>query len=80
MPRQVVNSRRVEPLTPVERRFLEGWVDGMARFIARGPPEESPEEFEREVEMVKGALMEKGEDLFKIPRKWRARLMEVLAV
>jgi len=65
-------------LTEAQKNWLEGYIEGLASFIARSPYE-SPEEFKREKEMVKRLLEEKVK-LPEFAEKWRRRLLEALSV
>jgi nucleotide-binding universal stress UspA family protein len=59
----VVVDRR---LTDVERRFIEGWVEGVGRKLGI-PPEEMQKIAER-----------KQNDLVAIAHKWREDLLKVV--
>lgn len=65
-------------LTPAEESWARGYVRGVARLLAMGPPAESPEEFMREVERIERVALEPGAQVFDTARRWRARLLEVL--
>ncbi|RLG44795.1 MAG: hypothetical protein DRN81_03665 [Thermoproteota archaeon] len=65
-------------LTEAQKNWMEGYIEGLARFIAKSP-HESPEEFRKEREMVKRLLEEKRE-LPEFAERWRKRLLEALSV
>jgi hypothetical protein len=47
--------------------------------LASGPPEESPEEYKKEVEAIEKIALEHGSKVYEYASKWRKRLLEVLA-
>ncbi|MFQ6055182.1 MAG: hypothetical protein ACE5KE_00315 [Methanosarcinales archaeon] len=63
---------------PIEERWARGWIKGIARILATGPPEEAPEEFAREVAEIEKIALEKGAKVYDIAKRWRKRLLEVL--
>lgn len=67
-----------EEVTPIEERWARGWVRGVAEIMARGPPTERPEEYEKEIEEIKKIGLEKGSVVYDYARKWRRRLLEVI--
>lgn len=68
-----------EELTEAEKRWAEKWIEGLARVLAFGPPKESPEEYAKEVEAIKKIALEKGALAYEYAKRWRKRLLEVLA-
>jgi len=66
-------------ITPIEERWARGWVEGLAKILASGPPEESPEEYREEVETIKRIALEKGSAVYDYAKRWRKRLLEILA-
>jgi hypothetical protein len=65
-------------ITPIEERWARGWVKGIASIMASGPPEESPEEYKREVEAIEKIALEDGAKVYDYAKRWRKRLLEVL--
>lgn len=68
-----------EELKPIEERWAKSFIEGIASLLAMGPPEESPEEYREEVEKIKKIALEKGSKIYELAKKWRRRLLEVLA-
>lgn len=66
-------------VTPVEERWARGWVRGISRLLALGPPEERPEEYKKEIEAIEKIALEPGSEVYKKARKWRKRLLEIIA-
>jgi hypothetical protein len=66
-------------VSPVQERWARGWVKGIASVLASGPPEESPEEYKKEVEAIEKIALEPGSKVYEYASRWRKRLLEVLA-
>ena len=63
-------------LTPAQARYIERYVDGLARFIAYGPTGEPREEYEKEYLLVKALLLENAAKMEELSRRWLERLKE----
>ena len=64
-------------LGPIQARFIERYVKGLARFIA-GSPEEKPEERELEKLVVEAELLEKMPKLREMAQRWLKQLREAI--
>lgn len=62
----------------IGEKWARKWVEGIAEIMASGPPEESPEEYRKEVEAIKKVALEKGSVVYDFAKRWRERLLEVL--
>jgi len=70
---------KYEDLSPIERKWVDEWINGIAWFIASSP-NESPEETKREFEEIKRILNEKRDLLSAKAEKWRKDLLKVLSI
>ena len=70
---------KYEELTPIEKRWVDAWIEGIAWFIAESP-NESTEETKREFEEVKKLLEEKKYLLAQKAIKWRKELLKVFGI
>jgi hypothetical protein len=62
----------------IEERWLEGFIDGMSKFIAFSKNETFDESM-KEYQEIKRIFMEKKEELKPVAEKWKQRLMEALS-
>lgn len=62
----------------VEKRWLEGYIDGLSKFIAFSK-NETYEESIKEYEEIKKIFKEKEPELKEIALKWREKLKEAIS-
>jgi len=70
---------KYEELSPMEKKWVDSWIDGIAWFIAKSP-NESIEETKREYEEIKRILEEKRDLLSAKAVKWRKDLLKVFGI
>jgi len=68
-----------EKLTPAEEAWARGWVRGVARLLALGPPGEPKEVTEEQIKKIEEIALQPGSAVYEKAKKWRKRLIEVLA-
>jgi len=74
-------ARKVlETLPPAQRRWVEHWIDSIARMIAFGPKGEPTEESLSEYRIIKNLLYEKIEDIIRYSERWKERLKRALGL
>ncbi len=69
--------RRLFELT-VEKKWLEGYIDGLSKFIAFSK-NDTFEQSQKEYEEIKNIFKQKEKELEPIALKWREKLKEALS-
>jgi hypothetical protein len=67
-----------EELSPIEKKWAEGWIEGICRLEASGPIGEPPSETEREYNHCMELFMEDKDKLAERARRWSGGLRAVL--
>lgn len=67
-------------VTKAEEKWAREWVESVASILAMGPPTESPEEYERQVEQIKKIALEPGSKIYEMAQRWRKKLIEAISV
>jgi hypothetical protein len=62
----------------IEDKWLEGYIDGLSKFIAFSKNETFDESM-KEYQEIKRIFMEKKEELKPVAEKWKQRLREALS-
>jgi len=79
MPEEKKEEKKEEKLTPAEIAWARGWVRGVARLLAIGPPGEKPEITEEQIKKIEQIALEPGSAVYEKARKWRKRMIEVFS-
>jgi len=65
--------------TELEKRWAQGWVKGLAKVLAEGPPGESPiltEEQRKEIERI---ALQPGSEVYQLAKRWYNKMREIFA-
>lgn len=72
-------ARRLRDLTRAQQDFIEGYINGICSFVARGPRGESVRKTERQFEECKSMMYEDEEKLVEMADDWLQGIIKVMA-